>query len=499
MFSDLILKWSRALVFPTKIKNRNKNNRWKKIFLALIVNRILIRNKMKKSPVLHPCKSGYKTFYCRSRLLLILLTIILSAGIHISLAQETEWKYINGDALPDAPELALRGDFKIGVRTITVVNKGQIDILNTKGGIEPTYDRTLKLEIWYPASVSDGMTELVTYEEERPVPNDPKRQLINYEFQGRAIRDAMPDLKDGAFPLLIVSHGYVGSRFLMTYLTENLASKGYVVVAIDHMESTYSDAGGFQSTLLNRSRDILFVLNQIAELSKPGSNNFLVGLVDVNKTALIGYSMGGYGVLNAAGAGYSPNLVTMFSAMTGGNKAIEELCINNPIYKAVYDNRIKAVIAFAPWGMQRNIWDSEGLKGLKVPVLFIAGSLDDISGYEKGTRAIFDGAVNADRYLLTYINARHNVAPNPPPLESLKPGLPIDFYYHYAEPAWDQRRINNINQHFVTAFLGIHLKNIDYGQYLELPENSNANTWKGFKQRTSVGLELLHSAATKPN
>ena len=31
----------------------------------------------------------------------------------------------------------------------------------------------------------------------------------------------------------------------MTYLTENLASKGYVVAAIDHMESTHLDAGGF--------------------------------------------------------------------------------------------------------------------------------------------------------------------------------------------------------------------------------------------------------------
>ena len=37
--------------------------------------------------------------------------------------------------------------------------------------------------------------------------------------------------------------------------------------------------------------------------------------------------MGGYGVLNAAGAGYSQNLADMFSAMTGGNKAIEVLCM----------------------------------------------------------------------------------------------------------------------------------------------------------------------------
>jgi predicted dienelactone hydrolase len=433
--------------------------------------------------------------------LLTLFSIIffLSTGMNASLAQETEWRFINGDPLPDAPELAARGEFKIGVRTITVVNKGQTDILKTKGGTEPAYDRTLKLEIWYPAVVSGGEKDLITYEEERPLPNDPTHQMIKFNFTGRALRDATPDKKQGAFPLLIVSHGYVGSRLLMTYLTENLASKGYVVVAIDHMESTYKDAGGFQSTLLNRSRDILFVLNQIAELSKPGSDGFLAGLADPNNTALIGYSMGGYGVLNAAGAGYSQDLVKMFGSMTGGSKAIEVLCTNNPYYKKLYDSRIKAVVAFAPWGMQRNLWDPEGLKGIKVPVFFIAGSQDDVSGYEKGTLAIFNNAVSTDRYLLTYINARHNVAPNPPPAELLKPGLPFDFYYHYAEPAWDQRRINNINQHFITAFLGIILKNKDYGQYLELPVNSNTDKWKGFRPRASVGLELLHLPAEKLN
>ena len=68
----------------------------------------------------------------------------------------------------------------------------------------------------------------------------------------------------------------------------------------------------------------------------------------------------------------------------------------------------------------------------------------------------------------------------------------LDFYYHYAEPAWDQRRINNINQHFITAFLGMQLKKMDYGKYLEINEDNKLRTWPGFKNRTSVGLELLH-------
>jgi predicted dienelactone hydrolase len=410
----------------------------------------------------------------------------------VSDAQTADYQFINGDPLPDAPELAIRGEYKIGVRTIEIIHKDQIDILKAKGGIEPLYDRKLRLEIWYPANVPTGQ-DIVTYEESRGTPGDPKKPFIQYSFSGRALRDGVPYTTGAPFPLIIVSHGYVGSRLLMTYLTENLASKGYVVVSIDHQESTYQDAGGFQSTLLNRSKDILFVLETIAEMGKTENRSFLSGVVDANNTALIGYSMGGYGVLNAAGAGYSKQLVTFFGAMSGGSKAIEILTTNNPDYQASYDKRIKAVVALAPWGMERGVWDAEGLKGLKVPVFFIAGNMDDISGYEKGTKAVFNGAINSDRYLLTYINARHNVAPNPPPKESLKPGLPFDFYYHYAEPAWDQRRINNINQHFITAFLGIQLKGKDYTRYLETGESSGQKGLQGFKARTSVGLELLHS------
>jgi hypothetical protein len=143
--------------------------------------------------------------------------------------------------------------------------------------------------------------------------------------------------------------------------------------------------------------------------------------------------------------------------------------------------------------MQRAVWNAEGLAGLKIPSLFVAGSMDDISGYEKGTKALYEGAINSDRYLLTYLNARHNVAPNPPPVESLQPGLHLDEYLRYADSVWDLRRINNINQHFVTAFLGVHLKQMDsYKSFLEIAEPTKE--WPGFKSRTSVGLQLDHKS-----
>ena len=433
------------------------------------------------------------TRFMKFSLPLIGILILLLVLPNFIFAQDSTLPFIYGDALPDAPELAARGEYQIGVQTLNLVNKNQIDVLNSKDGVDPLYNRPITVEVWYPASLAEGTTPLVTYEDVLGTANNPKRPLIPFTFEGRAARDAKPVSVEQPFPLVKVSHGYVGSRFLLTYLTENIASKGYIVVAIDHTESTYRDAAPFPSTLLNRAKDVLFVMEEVNKLSDAKNAHFLAGLADANNTAIIGYSMGGYGALNAAGAGYSDTAIKFFQGMTQGSNALAVRGSSHPSYQSSIDPRIKAVVAFAPWGMARNVWDAEGLKGLKVPTFFVAGSEDDVSGYEKGIKAIYEGAINADRYLLTYMNARHNVAPNPPPPAALKPGLHFDEYYRFAEPSWNERRINNINQHFVTAFLGTHLKQEDFSKYLDLTPDSNEKTWEGFKKRTSTGLELLHA------
>lgn len=416
-----------------------------------------------------------------------LFTLLFIVCASSSLTAQHEFLY--GDQLPDAPELSARGEHTIGVRTMDLVHKDQIDILNSKDGKDALYDRPLTVEVWYPAEVATGTNALVVYEEVMGTRGDSLRPLVPFTFKGRAVRDAKPKSSTGKFPLVIVSHGYVGSRYLMTYLTENLASKGYVVVSIDHTDSTFKDANAFQSTLLNRAKDIKFVLNKMAGLN----GDPLGGIIDADNTGIMGYSMGGYGVLNVGGAGYSDGAAGFFGQMTGGSTAITSLVASNAEYQSSIDPRIKAVVAFAPWGMARGVWDAEGLKGLKKPTFFIAGSQDDISGYEDGIKAIYEGAVNADRYLLTYMDARHNVAPNPPPAESLEPGLHIDEYYRYADSTWDQRKINNVNQHFMSAFLGTHLKGEDFSKFLDISENSNEKDWPGFKPRSSTGMELLQA------
>lgn len=430
-------------------------------------------------------------FYTQGLKFIALLILVNGLGNATTQAQNNPFLY--GDALPDAPELSARGAYTVGVQTINLINPAQVDVLNSKKGVDPLYDRPLTIEVWYPVTV-DKNAKPVTYNEVMGTANDSLRPLIPFTFEGRAYKDAKPITADGKFPLVVVSHGYVGSRFLMTYLTENLASKGYIVAAIDHTDSTFKDANAFQSTLLNRPKDIRFVINEMERLGAKDSKSNLAGIVDANNTGIIGYSMGGYGVLNVGGAGYSDAFAGFFTGMTGGSSAITVNLASNTVYQQKEDNRIKAIVAFAPWGMERGVWDAEGLKGLKTPTFFVAGSEDDISGYEKGIKAIYEGAINADRYLLTYMNARHNVAPNPPPADALVPGLQIDEYYRYAEPSWDQRKLNNINQHFVTAFLGIHLKQKEYSKFLDLQQNSNEKDWTGFKPRSSTGMELLHDS-----
>jgi predicted dienelactone hydrolase len=430
----------------------------------------------------------------RRSTLFIFLFLAVSSIYQPVFGQNTQKTFVYGDALPDAPELSVRGSYAVGVQTIEVVNKNQVDVLSYAKDSLARYDRKLTLEVWYPTNAPAG---IVSYDEVMGQNGNPERPIIPFTFSGRATRKAAPLLKEAPYPLIIVSHGYTGSRYLMTYLTENLASKGYVVVSIDHMESTFRDAAGFPSTLLNRSLDDLFVLNEIARLSQD-KRSFLSGLVNVENTALVGYSMGGYGAVNVAGGGYSPQAVELFGGMTGGSKALSVRMRGNAAFQASIDPRIKVIVAFAPWGMERGLWDAEGLAGIKIPSLFVAGSMDDVSGYEKGIKAIYDGAVNSDRYLLTYIDARHNVAPNPPPVEAMQPGLNINEYLRYADSVWDMRRINNINQHFVTAFLGMHLKGMtDYKKFLDVPVNSSEEVWTGFKPRTSIGLQMVHDAPQK--
>ena len=404
----------------------------------------------------------------------------------------------------DAPELAHFGEHRIGVRTLEFIDPNRPDVLNTvSGGETVLYDRSLLVEVWYPALLAEDQQPGVDYS------TTTRNPAVTATLHGRAVRDAAAMTTIGAMPLVIISHGYPGNRYLLSHLGENLASKGYVVASIDHRDSTYTDQQAFGSTLYNRPLDQLFVLDQMAVLSND-ANSFLSGMVDTGHTGIVGYSMGGYGLIINLGGGYSDALVA--HAAAPANELALRHAAANPEFRKNPDPRIKAGFAVAPWGMAAGVWNPEDLAAIQVPTFYLAGSVDATAGYANGTRAIFENAINSDRYLLTYVNAGHNAgAPIPMPIE-IQDNEDQTGASHYTDPVWDSVRMNNIMDHFATAFFDYHLKgNADRLAYLELVPNSqdgvysvkdgqhtDAHTyWKGFGDGSARGLLLEHMGSAE--
>jgi len=424
----------------------------------------------------------------------ILLIAILFLTHAFTAAQENRIDIVR----PDAPDLAAFGDYDIGVRTVQFTDSDRIDILNTpRGGEAALYDRSLTVEIWYPAdigsSVPAGTYSAIT-----------RNPAITATLSGRAVREANVDGSGAPYPLVIISHGYPGNRYLLSHLGENLASKGYVVASIDHAESTYDDQQAFTSTLYNRPLDQRFILDSMAGLAED-SASFAYQLLDADRTGVVGYSMGGYGLVNNLGGGYSDEIVPSF--MAPPNELLHEHATGNPDYRDGLDDRILAGFAVAPWGMNAGFWRPEDLAGIEVPTFYLAGSVDTVAGYENGVRAIFENAINSERYLLTFINAGHNAgAPYPLPMEILNAEDQTGAG-HYTDPVWDTVRMNNIMDHFMTAYFDLHLKNDESKKvYLDLIENgadgvfsesqgvrdAEHTYWEGFQQGGAVGLRLEH-------
>ena len=363
---------------------------------------------------------------------------------------------------PDSPPLAGPGPFPVGVRTLTVTDPDRVD-LAASGEALVRGPRALVTELWYPALTNTRAGG--TY---RTLLRDGETAIT---LQGRAARNANP--APGRFPLVLISHGYPGNRYLMAHLAEALASRGYLVGAADHPGSLYEDQRPFGETLHHRPLDQRFLLGALADLPNAG-----------DAAAIVGYSMGGYGALVTAGAGLAPGVREHEQApphdLLAGHL---EGAVPPP------PEALKAVIAIGPFGNANGLWRDNGLSALaRMPLLVMAGDRDTVSGYD-GMRGIAEAARGR---LLTFHNAGHNAAaPIPAPAEShaLSAKLGWAPFEHYADPVWDSVRMNAIAQHFAAAFLDRHLKG-EAEADLYLDPQTALGAEAGFGEGRAAGLRL---------
>ena len=126
--------------------------------------------------------------------------------------------------------------------------------------------------------------------------------------------------KKGGLPTVIFSHGITGSRHLHQALFEHLSSQGYVVVALDHSydcnltifpdrriadyrsEITGNpDSVRIRKKQINtRTKDIVFVLNQITKIHHGNLKSKLNGKLNLEKIAVGGHSYGGATAIHSA-------------------------------------------------------------------------------------------------------------------------------------------------------------------------------------------------------
>ncbi|MEV6315564.1 alpha/beta hydrolase [Streptomyces sp. NPDC051776] len=200
-------------------------------------------------------------------------------------------------ATATGPELpAPTGNRPVGTRTLHMKDTSRPDPWKPDINF-----RELMATVWYPASV----------------PSDRKAPFMSAQLSTTAFgTDALSTVRThatidavplpGRHPLVVLSPGFGMSRVSLTALAEDLASKGYLVTALDHTyEAVVEFPGGRLEPCLNctgqggpdvvrsRVKDVRFLLDRLAG---PRSGF----LVDRSWIAVVGHAVGGSSAVETA-------------------------------------------------------------------------------------------------------------------------------------------------------------------------------------------------------
>ena len=222
-----------------------------------------------------------------------------------------------GVTIPATPFLKPTGPYGVGTHDYLWVDQQRAE-LYTK---DPADRRHLMVQVWYPADVPEGAkpAAYVQHPDEFLLPAEFKPVL---HVTTNAVIDAPVAKGEKKFPVLLYNHGGGWNRFSATFLTEQLASHGYVVVSVEHPGfakiGSFPDGYKFAADTLtfpkpsgNMKQDVLdswaylsdvvfeawmkdaeFALDQVEELNRAGDSPFK-GRLDLDHIGALGWSFGG--------------------------------------------------------------------------------------------------------------------------------------------------------------------------------------------------------------
>jgi len=358
-----------------------------------------------------------------STLLLLLFTLIV-------IPAQTQQRF-------DAPLYAQSGAYAVGTMELTIEHE----------------TRPLTVTVWYPAQETPGDEPDITYA---------VTPLFN--LPGNAYRDADPFIDDAPYPLIVYSHGSYGARVVSLFLTEHLASQGFVVIAADHpgnnIEARVQNADFLAQNFALRPGDVIRQIDYAADVLN-SENGFLEGLIDMDNVGVMGHSFGGWTALSVAGGRVDFDALGDFCDPLNNENGVcfvQDLApeiasergyetIPPSPWEAVTDSRIDAVLAMSPWNAP--IMD---VSEIAIPTFIIVGGDDSVTIPERDAFSFYE-RLNSPRSLMTFEFGEHYLF-----VDECAP-LFIQFQLEElcTDPVWDMARAHDITNHAATAFFRANL------------------------------------------
>jgi predicted dienelactone hydrolase len=193
------------------------------------------------------------------------------------------------------------GPFSIGTKIFNWVDRSR----HEQASRNPADSRQLIVQLWYPSKewsgpVSPYVPMLNSYRhiwEDSDV-NVASRTLTHSRLNAKPMSSLQ-------FPVVLLSHGWQGTRSEYTSLAEDLASHGYAVFAVDHpymgrialpngevTEPTENQFHNPAEIVAYYARDLEFVIGQIGDLNRADPDKIFTGKFDLTRIAAIGHSSG---------------------------------------------------------------------------------------------------------------------------------------------------------------------------------------------------------------
>jgi predicted dienelactone hydrolase len=264
--------------------------------------------------------------------------------------------------------------------------------------------RDMRVVIWYPALEVEGVKAHVFRHDE-----------IKSIVMGSAVLDAPPDRSGAPYPLIVYSPGLTGPADASVFYTQNLASHGYVVIGIDHLDAAQWDllvregnwknllhffprilkefmVGNPSDTVLvsftshfrrtefglkYRPAEVSLVFDKAAAWNQDASHA-LAGMLDPDNIGMTGHSLGAWTSLLFGGMSlkYDAGLCASdFDINRGCIADLDPCCTRSARFLedpfALRDERVKAML---PLGSPIFHHDApDNAREIKVPLMFLTG------------------------------------------------------------------------------------------------------------------------------